>query len=193
VESLPKGSTKDIEAEVKKLRKDVHELSRGSSRQSSTGRTWTSPSGKKKILTEPERLVLVKMYRGRAMDTGHSAAKRLHALKMLKAYGGRTTEVALSMLALLQQTDDPALRLEILQNLRGVEGGQVAHRLMEILRGDSHTAVREEAADSLRIFVQNEEVRLALDHAGRSDPADSVRQIALDVLASPPPGGDSSD
>ena len=46
---------------------------------------------------------------------------------------------------------------------------------------------------AVAIFVENEEVRLALDHAGRSDPADSVRQIALDVLASPPPGGDSSD
>jgi hypothetical protein len=192
-ESLGEPQTDAIEREVKKLQKDVSELSRRGSRRSS--RSPVPIEGKKppRILTEPERLALVKRYRERALDEGWKAIQRIQALKMLKAYGGRTTEVALSMFELFLRTEDPALRLQILQGLRGMEGSPIAQHLMDILRTDANTAVREEAAGSLRIFVGNPEIRLALEEVGRSDSSASVRQIAQDVLASPPPAGDGSD
>lgn len=160
-----------MERRLKKVSKDA--AKRGARESSSTAAVKEHRLRSKKAL-----LALLATYERRALDESRSVRSRLEALAMLRRYGGRSGEVGRSMMKLLLEIDDPALRAQLIRNLAGVEDAEVAEGLIQTLLQDTDADVREEAAAALATFARNDDVRWALEEAYRGDVSSGVRKTA---------------
>jgi len=114
---------------------------------------------------------------------GRPASRWIDALSRLRMLPtGRTDEVVLSMLDLLESGIETDQRADILRNLKGAVPLVQSSRVITLLRSDEERVVREEAAETLGPLKDDAQVRAALEEAVRSDASEDVRRQAKAAL-----------
>jgi HEAT repeats len=118
-----------------------------------------------------------------AMDRSLAGYERLKALARLRAIkDGRSRDVVLSMLQLFHESDDPKIRADIFRQLNKVEEPELRDALIDALRADQVSEVREEAAETLGTYRDDPSARDALEYAAENDASEKVRKKAKDAL-----------
>lgn len=87
------------------------------------------------------------------------------------------------LLAAMQDTTDPGIRVDSVEVLKGQNGDDVRDALLKTVRQDPNAAVRLKALESLRPFASEPETRDALKFVLQHDANADVRSEAIDVLA----------
>lgn len=87
------------------------------------------------------------------------------------------------LLAAMQDTDDPGIRVDSVELLKGQDSADVRDALLKTVRQDPNAAVRLKALDSLRPFASDAPTRDALKFVLQHDANPDVRSEAIDVLA----------
>jgi hypothetical protein len=94
------------------------------------------------------------------------------------------------LLAAMQDTADPGIRVDSVEVLKGQNGADVRDALLKTVRHDPNAAVRLKALESLRPFASDAPTRDALKFVLQHDDNPDVRSEAIDVLAPASPGLD---
>jgi len=119
----------------------------------------------------------------RAKDGSVPVEERIEALSRLRMHPtGRSAEVVVSMLDLLESGIETPNRADILRHLKGAIPLVQSPRVITVLRSDAERVVREEAAESLGPLKDDAQVRAALEEAARSDASEEVRREAKAAL-----------
>ncbi|HSU59425.1 MAG TPA: HEAT repeat domain-containing protein [Bryobacteraceae bacterium] len=87
------------------------------------------------------------------------------------------------LLAAMQDTDDPGLRVDSVEVLQGQGGTDVRDALIRTVRRDPNAAVRLKALEALRQFSSDTATRDALKFVLQHDENADVRSEAIDILA----------
>lgn len=87
------------------------------------------------------------------------------------------------LLAAMQDTGDPGIRVDSVELLKGQDGTDVRDALLKTVRHDPNAAVRLKALDSLRPFASEPATRDALKSVLQHDGNPDVRSEAIDILA----------
>lgn len=87
------------------------------------------------------------------------------------------------LLAAMQDTGDPGIRVDSVELLKGQDGADVRDALLKTVRHDPNAAVRLKALDSLRPFASDPATRDALKFVLQHDGNPDVRSEAIDILA----------
>jgi HEAT repeat protein len=98
-------------------------------------------------------------------------------------------QVVLEILGWLEGVQDPATRTFIVRNLHGVKSPEIKAPLLELLERDADATVREEAAETLDDYLDDAQVRAALEQAAATDAEPSVRKQAAAALIKAALGG----
>ena len=134
--------------------------------------------------TEEDRTRIVEENRPIAMDSRRPPAERLQALRELRFRDGRSREVVLSMVELMEMPElDPRMRADIIRNLDGVEIPELKDPLLRILENDRHPETRSETIETLQVFYGDPAVHAAVANVRDHDENVRVRMEALERLA----------
>lgn len=134
--------------------------------------------------TAEDRARIVEENRPIAMDSRRPPGERLQALRELRFRDGRSLEVALSMIELLEMPDlDARMRADIIRNLDGVELPELKEPLLRILASDRHPETRAETVETLQPFYGDPAVHAAVANVRDNDENVRVRMEALERLA----------
>lgn len=87
------------------------------------------------------------------------------------------------LLAAMQDTADPGIRVDSVEMLKGQDGVDVRDALLKTVRHDPNAAVRLKALESLRPFASDAATRDALKFVLQHDDNPDVRSEAIDILA----------
>jgi hypothetical protein len=133
--------------------------------------------------TPEERQALVEKNQAAAADRSLPPGTRVQALRGLRFREGRSRDVTLAMLELVQDPGlEPAVRADIIRNLDGVDFPELQHVLLEVLRSDADPETRAEAVESLQIFYGDPAVREVVTGVRDRDPDPRVRAEAVKRL-----------
>ncbi len=94
------------------------------------------------------------------------------------------------LLAAMQDTNDPGIRVDSVEVLKGQNGDDVRDALLKTVRQDPNAAVRLKALESLRPFASEPATRDTLKFVLQHDANADVRSEAIDILA---PAGPNLD
>jgi CheY-like chemotaxis protein len=120
-----------------------------------------------------------------ALDRELPAADRIQALRQLRSRGGRSREVALAMIELIQDPSlSSGLRADVIRNLHRVNFEELKAPLLHSVVQDPDPEVRSEAAETLDAFAGDGVVRETLSHVSENDADAEVRAEASRSLAS---------
>lgn len=133
----------------------------------------------------PEIAAEAKSLAATAADPAAHPETRVAALKKLRKVSPASREGAVtgSLVVLLRASDDPRLRAEVIRNLYGVRDQLLREELLYRLRADPDVDVRDEAAESLDVMLDDPAVVSALEWARDHDPDERVRGRAAASLA----------
>lgn len=87
------------------------------------------------------------------------------------------------LLAAMQDTTDPGIRVDSVEVLKGQNGIDIRDALLKTVRHDPNAAVRLKALESLRPFASDIATRDALKFVLQHDSNADVRSEAIDILA----------
>ncbi len=123
--------------------------------------------------------------RKRALDRSLAESDRLVALGKLRFLPkGIDREVVAGMIAFFRESTEPATRDAILRELHGTKDPELKALFLDALRTDEDEKVRERAARDIDTWLDDREVRTALQDARDSDASPRVRQAAGRTLQS---------
>ena len=116
-----------------------------------------------------------------------SEDEKLKALRALRGnqdeFGdARNRDVVLSMIDLVETSDDPEVRADVYRQLSGVTEPDLKRPLLNSLANDPNAEVREEAAETLEDFLPDPEVLAALSYAAENDASKDVREQARESM-----------
>lgn len=94
------------------------------------------------------------------------------------------------LLAAMQDTSDPGIRVDSVEVLKGQGGADIRDALLKTVRRDPNAAVRLKALESLRPFASDTPTRDTLKFVLQHDDNPDVRSEAIDILAPADPGLD---
>jgi hypothetical protein len=135
------------------------------------------------IETAEDRKRIVEENRPVALDRQRSPDERLQALRQLRSRDGRSREVALAMLELIESPDlEPRTRADIIRNLDGVDFPELKEPLLRILASDTHPETRSETVETLQPFYGDPAVHAAVANVRDNDQDLRVRMEALERL-----------
>ena len=133
--------------------------------------------------TAEDRKRIVEESQPVALDRQRSPDERLKALRELRSRDGRSREVALAMLELIESPDlDPRTRADIIRNLDGVDFPELKDPLLRILANDTHPETRSETVETLQPFYGDGAVHAAVANVRDNDQDLRVRMEALERL-----------
>lgn len=136
------------------------------------------------VETAEERKRIVEENQPVALDHRRTPDERLQALRELRGRDGRSREVALAMLELIETPDlDPGTRADIIRNLDGVDFPELKDPLLRVLANDTHPETRAETVETLQPFYGDPAVHAAVAHVRDNDQDVRVRREALERLA----------
>ncbi|HLU48972.1 MAG TPA: hypothetical protein VK116_12845, partial [Planctomycetota bacterium] len=150
----------------------VSRLEALSAGQPVTGARFGAPQAE----SPEESQAIVEEMQAVAIDPTPVPQERLQALRELRARDGRSREVTLAMIELVESPDiAPRLRADIVRNLHGVEFAELKAPLLRILESDPHTETKSETIESLEPFYGDADVRAAVERVRDSDPDPRLR------------------
>jgi hypothetical protein len=133
--------------------------------------------------TAEERQRIVEENQSVALDRRRTPEERLMALRELRGRDGRSHEVVLGLLELIETPDlDPRRRADIIRNLDGVDFPELKDPLLRILANDTHSETRSETIETLQPFYGDPEVHAAVAKVRDSDADIRVRMEALERM-----------
>jgi hypothetical protein len=134
--------------------------------------------------TAEDRARIVEENKPIAMDPRRTPEERILALRELRQRDGRSREVVLPLLDLMETPDlNPRMRADIIRNLEGVEIPELKESLLRILENDRHPETRAETVESLQVFYGDPAVHAAVVNVRDNDENIRVRMEALERLA----------
>lgn len=140
-------------------------------------------AGRPVVETEEERARTVAESQGIATDRTVPSVERLAALRQLRGRGGRSHEVTLAMIELIQDPSiDGRTRADIIRNLHGVDFEELKQPLVNVLESDGSAEVRSETIETLDVFYDDPAVFQAVAHVRDNDPDFRVRMEATQRL-----------
>ena len=174
------GDLESIRAIAERLDGIAARIERASAREPAVG---VVTAGGPQTETAEDRARIVEENRPIAMDSRRPPAERLQALRELRFRDGRSREVVLPMLELIETPDlDPRMRADIIRNLDGVEIPELKDSLLRILESDRHPETRAEAIETLQVFYGDPGVHAAVANVRDHDENVRVRMEALERL-----------
>ena len=143
-------------------------------------------SGREDERAELEREAIAS-YQARVLDPDAPASDKLEALGILRRFSpasdARSAAVVDEALRLFDETDDPALRADLLRSLDGVRSDTLRRHLLGVLADEGDGVVRAEAVETLGPIARvDASVRAVLEDLARNDPDPAVRKEARDAL-----------
>lgn len=140
--------------------------------------------------TEEERTRIVGENQAIAVDRSLSLEERLAALRNLRSRDGRSREVTLAMIELIQDPGvDTRIRADIIRNLHGVDIEELKQPLLTVLETDAESEVRSETVETLDVFYADPAVFRAVAHVRDNDPNPRIRAEATQRLLRYQPQG----
>lgn len=121
------------------------------------------------------------LYR-RFADASASDADRLQALRLLRRDGELTDQGVYQALAWLDTATNARTKRELLQRLDGLTNAALKTPLLNLATSAADGAIREEAVENLRHFVDDPHVRNTVWEVMFNDPSENVRDEAADTL-----------
>lgn len=126
-------------------------------------------------------------YQSQATNALASEEEKIRALRALRGnqdeFGdARNRDVVLSMIDLVETSEDPDVRADIYRQLSGVTEPDLKRPLLYSLANDSSAEVREEAAETLEDYLPDSEVLAALRYAADNDQSKDVREQARESM-----------
>ena len=135
------------------------------------------------VETPEDRARIVEENRLVALDPRRSVGDRLQALRALRTRDGRSRDVALAMMELIETPDlEPRMRADIIRNLNGVEFPELRDPLLRILASDRHPETRAETVETLQVFYGDPAVHAAVVNVRDNDEDLRVRVEALELI-----------
>jgi hypothetical protein len=126
---------------------------------------------------------LIDAQKKRLFDSSQTEISRAQALNTLRMQGAhKTDDVVDAGLALLAQSKEPATRIRIIRSLQGADNARVVSPMLTLLGADPDENARQEAAGTLGDYVQQPEVKAALELAASNDASERVRRRAQAAL-----------
>ena len=133
--------------------------------------------------TEEERTRTVRESQAVALDRSLPAAERLAALRNLRFRDGRSREVTLAMIELIEDPSvDAVTRADIIRNLHGVDFEELKQPLLTVLENDVDNGVRSETVETLEPFYGDPRVFGAVAQVRDNDPNPRIRLEAMERL-----------
>ncbi|HZN61508.1 MAG TPA: HEAT repeat domain-containing protein [Planctomycetota bacterium] len=152
-------------------------------RQALAGRSAPGPQGR----TIPANPAMVEKEKKQLADASLPERTRATSLSRLRMYGAhKTDDVVESALALVNQSQETNIRTLVLRNLQGAENPKLAAPLVALLKGDANEDVRDEAARVLGDYLEQPDVKAALEQAAAQDSSEKVKRRAQSVLTALP-------
>jgi len=134
--------------------------------------------------TSEERARFVEENQAAALDRSLTTENRLQALRELRSRDGRSREVTLAMLEIIEDpATPPNLRADIIRNLHGVAFDELEAPLLRILSEDPDPETRAETVETLDLFYDRPHVYAAVVQVRDSDKDPRVRAEAFERLA----------
>lgn len=121
----------------------------------------------------------------RLSDPGHVRLTVEHVHEARLSGSLADTGIRQIVLAAVQHSLDPAVRMDSVQALSGQDGLDVRDALISTVHRDPNAAVRLKALEALRPFVAEPETRSAIRDVLEADVDPAVRYEAISVLAPP--------
>lgn len=115
-----------------------------------------------------------------AVDRSLGVKERVQALERLRQYsGGRTKEVALAMIELIQDSSiDSLMRAHVIRNLHGLTFEELKQPLLHALLNDPDPEVRSESVETLEEYLGDPTVMEAMVHVQENDESIEVQAEA---------------
>ncbi len=119
----------------------------------------------------------------KVLDPAAEDAEKLAAWGALRRAETWGDDVVDEMVRVAQTSTDAALRADVWRQADGRDRNvRLVGPMIDALRNDSASRVREEAAETLANYLEEPGVVSALQNAASNDPADDVREQARDSL-----------
>ena len=134
------------------------------------------------VETPEERTAVVEENQSVALDRSLTPQSRLQALRSLRGRNGRSHEVTLAMIELIQDPNvDSSTRADIIRNLHGVTFEELKQPLLNRLE-DPDPETRSETVETLDVFYDDQTVYDAVLHVRDNDKDLRVRMEATQRL-----------
>ena len=118
------------------------------------------------------------------LDRSKTEEERMVALGRLRSLRGVDREVITEACALFRASTKPGIREWMLRDLHGTKDPDLKALFLEAMRSDPDEKVRERAARDVDDYLDDPEVRQALEQVRDQDASESVRRRAVRTLAS---------
>lgn len=183
------SSTEDSEDGASEERRQIEEITRrfeelaARFEEAASARVVATPTGVN-VETAAEREQIVAKVLPVALDRSRMPQERLRALRELRFRDGRTYEVMLAMIELIEDPQTaPDVRADIIRNLDGVEFAELKAPLLRVLSEDPDPETRAETVETLEAFYGDPEVERAVVRVRDGDADPRVRLEAAERLA----------
>jgi len=148
-----------------------------------TSRVVPSVAGPMVVETAEERQAAVEESQAVAADRSRGLEERLQALRNLRFRDGRSREVTLAMIELIQDPElPPRARADIIRQLDEVNFPELKEPLIHAALNDAQAEVRSEAIETLEPFLDDPRVVETLRQVKENDADFRVRLEAAERL-----------
>jgi RNA polymerase sigma-70 factor (ECF subfamily) len=120
------------------------------------------------------------------LDRSKPDEERAVALGRLRSLRGMDREVIAEACAMFRASTKPGIREWLLRDFHGTKDPDLKAVFLEAMRSDPDEKVRERAARDVDDYLDDPEVRQALERVRDQDASESVRRRAVRTLASGP-------
>ena len=112
-----------------------------------------------------------------------AALQRLRGMQTADGQDARSHDVVLSMVDIAEHSEDADSRLDVYRNLHGVNDSAAKDSMLRALARDQSAKVREKVAEDIESYLDDPQVKNALQVAANSDADADVRSMAAITLA----------